>query len=186
MNQPLPVKLSLRPASRDDMPRVLANLRDLAVVEQRPDGPHAVRATEDQLWAMLDGPRPTGECLMIELADPASVTNAPALTGPNQPTTTVGHVWFYLAGGTFAGKPRLHVEDLCLAPAHRGAGLGRRVMAALARLAIARGCAGLDWSVVKANTAAVRFYERLGAERLTDSDHYALSGDALDRLAQVP
>ncbi|MBX3385734.1 MAG: GNAT family N-acetyltransferase [Phycisphaeraceae bacterium] len=169
------------------MPRVLENLRELAVVEQRPEGRDAVCATEEQLWAMLAGPQRMAECVMIELVGAGSGANegtAAASCGADERASIVGHAWLGFVGGTFGGKPWLYVEDLYLDAAHRGGGLGRRVMAMLARLAIDRGCAGLVWSVVTANAGAIRFYERLGAELTTDSVEYSLSGEALERLAE--
>lgn len=183
-----PKPIRFRPAARSDMPRVLENLRELAVVEQRAEGRDAVRATEKKLWAMLAGPQRMAECAMIELVGVGSGTKEGALGGVSggagERATVVGHAWFGFVGGTFGGKPWLYVEDLYLDAGHRGGGLGRRVMAMLARLAIDRGCAGLVWSVVTANAGAIRFYERLGAELTTDSVEYSLSGEALERLAE--
>lgn len=172
--------IRLRPAVRGDMARVIQHLRDLAQIEQRAEGRAAVRASEEQLWAMLAGERPSGECVMVELASDGGGGDAPAGSG----ATVIGHAWFVLFGGTFGGRPWFYLEDVYLAPAHRGGGLGRVVMAALARIAIERNCAGMVWSVVKANTGALRFYERLGAELTTDNVEYSLSGEALERLAE--
>jgi hypothetical protein len=53
----------------------------------------------------------------------------------------------------------------------------------VARLAIARGCARLEWAVLDWNTPARDFYRRLGAESLDDWTMHRLSGVALDALA---
>jgi GNAT superfamily N-acetyltransferase len=75
------------------------------------------------------------------------------------------------------------LEDLFVRPEHRGAGLGRALLAALARLARERGCGRFEWAVLDWNTPAIRFYESLGASVLPDWRIARVTGDALARLA---
>jgi ribosomal protein S18 acetylase RimI-like enzyme len=55
-----------------------------------------------------------------------------------------------------------HITQLCVAPSHRGTGLGyellRRSLLALA----AHGCRSVSLTVTASNAAAVRLYERMG------------------------
>ncbi|MEZ6233195.1 MAG: GNAT family N-acetyltransferase [Phycisphaerales bacterium] len=158
--------IRLRPVVESDMPLVLEGTRQLAAVEGRPD---SVTATPEMLWSLLTGPRPLGECVIIE--EDAT------------PPVGVGHAWFYLHPSTFSGESWLYLEDICILKAHRSRGLGRLAMAALARVALERGCTGMHWSVVSGNAAAIRFYERLGAGPKTGIESYKLVDGALESLA---
>ncbi|MCB9841412.1 MAG: GNAT family N-acetyltransferase [Phycisphaeraceae bacterium] len=158
--------IRLRPVIESDMPFVLEGTRQLAVVEGRPG---SVTATPETLWSLLSGSRPLGECVVIE--------------HDSTPPVDVGHAWFYFHPSTFSGEKWLYLEDICIHQAHRSRGLGRLAMAALARLALERGCTGMHWSVVSGNDAAMRFYERLGAVPKTGIESYKLVDGALERLA---
>jgi len=54
----------------------------------------------------------------------------------------------------------------------------------VAKLAIEEGCYGLRWEVLDWNRPAIEFYERLGADFLNDRKVVAMSGEALQRLAE--
>ena len=68
-------------------------------------------------------------------------------------------------------------------PAHRGRGIGRRLLARLARLARGRGCSRFEWAVLDWNEPAIRSYRRVGASPMDDWTVYRLTGAALERLA---
>jgi GNAT superfamily N-acetyltransferase len=93
-------------------------------------------------------------------------------------------VWF-LAYSTWTGRHTLYLEDLFVEEAHRGRGLGRQLMEALARAARERGCARMDWSVLDWNEPSMAFYRRLGAEPMSEWTGWRLTGTALQRLAGV-
>ncbi|NJP35408.1 GNAT family N-acetyltransferase [Micromonospora thermarum] len=78
--------------------------------------------------------------------------------------------------------PGIHLEDLYVRPEARG-GVGRRLLAHLAALAVRRGCARLEWWVLRTNDPALRFYRRLRARSLDEIDVLRLDGDALRTLA---
>jgi GNAT superfamily N-acetyltransferase len=59
--------------------------------------------------------------------------------------------------------PMLMIVDLFVDADHRGRGIGRALVAEAQRLAAARGCQRLLWTVWRENRAAIAFYERLGA-----------------------
>jgi GNAT superfamily N-acetyltransferase len=80
------------------------------------------------------------------------------------------------------GEPMLYVSDLYVAPALRGGGLGRALMAAAGRLALEAGRRHLVWAVLKQNEAAFAFYRRLGAKAIDDVDHMTMRADAAAAL----
>ena len=90
---------------------------------------------------------------------------------------------FFHTYSTFEGRPGLYLEDLFVLPRWRGRGLGRRLIAELARIAIARGCARMEWSVLDWNEMALRVYRSVGARPLDEWTVQRLDGDALRALA---
>jgi GNAT superfamily N-acetyltransferase len=57
-----------------------------------------------------------------------------------------------------------YIVDLYVQQASRGKGVGRMLMNAVRKLALAEGIARLSWDVHKNNEGALRFYEGLGAQ----------------------
>jgi GNAT superfamily N-acetyltransferase len=90
---------------------------------------------------------------------------------------------FFHTFSTFLGKRDLYLEYLFVRPAFRGLGLGRHLMAALARIAVQRDCGRFEWSVLDWNEPAIAFYRRLGALGLDEWTVQRLEGDALHALA---
>jgi GNAT superfamily N-acetyltransferase len=76
----------------------------------------------------------------------------------------------------------LWLSDLFVEPGSRGKGLGKRLMAAVARAAVERGCVSLWWGVRNRNEKARAFYATLGV-RDDDARILELNEDALVRMA---
>ncbi|WP_240126478.1 GNAT family N-acetyltransferase [Thermomonas alba] len=155
--------LSIRPATAGDVPLIHQLIVELAEYEQLA---HAVVATEADLHAQLFGERPAAEVLIGEVNGEAA-----------------GFALFFHNFSTFLGKRGLYLEDLYVRPAFRGAGLGRHLMAALARIAVQRGCGRFEWSVLDWNQPAIAFYRRLGATGMDEWTVQRLEGAALHALA---
>lgn len=152
---------TLRAATSADLPLILEFIRGLAAYEKLLD---EVEATEEKLRATLFGPRPAAECVL------AFADDAPA-----------GFAIFFTNYSTFLAKPGLYLEDLFVKPEFRGQGLGKALLLHLAKLANARGCGRMEWTVLDWNQPAIDFYESLGAERKTDWTICRLTGAALER-----
>jgi len=155
--------VSLRPATIDDVPQILAFIAELAEFEQLA---HAAVATESLLADQLFGLRPAAEVVMAE------VDGAPA-----------GFALFFHTFSTFLGRRGLYLEDLFVRPAFRNGGLGRQLMGHLAKLAVERGCGRFEWSVLDWNESAVRFYRSLGASGMEGWTVQRVEGAALHALA---
>ena len=155
---------SIRPATQNDVPVILAFIRELAEYEHLS---HEVVATEELLRSSLFGPRPEAEVLI------ACAEGEP-----------VGFALFFANYSTFLAKSGLYLEDLFVRPAYRGFGLGKRLLIEVARLAVERGCGRYEWSVLDWNAPSIRFYESLGAEMHADWRRMRVTGEALTQLAQ--
>lgn len=94
-----------------------------------------------------------------------------------------GFALFFHNFSTFLGRPGIYLEDLCVKPELRGKGIGRAILAYLAKLAKERGCGRLEWSVLDWNEPAIRLYKGIGAVPMEEWTVYRLTGDALDELA---
>ncbi len=95
----------------------------------------------------------------------------------------IGLALYFFTYSTFLGRPSLYLEDLFVLPEERGAGAGRALLRALARIAVRRGCGRMEWTVLDWNTPSIRFYRRLGAELRREWLLTRLTGPALRRLA---
>jgi len=155
--------LSIRTATVDDVPLIRRLIAELAIYERLAN---AAVATDDGLREQLFGSRPAAEVLIGE------VDGEPA-----------GFALFFHNFSTFLGKRGLYLEDLFVRPDVRGSGLGRHLMASLARIAVQRDCGRFEWSVLDWNEPAIGFYRRLGAVAMDGWTVQRLEGDALHALA---
>jgi GNAT superfamily N-acetyltransferase len=156
--------IRIRPALPTDAAIIVAMVRELAVFEREPLA--SVEASEADVLRDCFAPSPRCEVLIGE------VDGAPQ-----------GFLLFFHNYSTWLGRAGLYVEDLYVRDAARGLGLGRRLMAAVARVAVERRCRRLDLSVLHWNPAR-RFYEQLGFVEQADWRGYRLAGEALARLAE--
>ncbi|MBC2669726.1 GNAT family N-acetyltransferase [Novosphingobium piscinae] len=159
-----PATPSIRRATPDDLPLIAALIRELAAYEKLA---HEVRFDIAELGEQLFGPRPMAEVLIGECAGQAQ-----------------GFALFFHNFSTFEGRPGIYLEDLFVRPAARGAGLGTALLAALAALALERGCARFEWSVLDWNTPSIGFYRALGARAMDDWTVMRVDGAALAALAK--
>lgn len=94
-----------------------------------------------------------------------------------------GIALFFHNYSTFAGRPGIYLEDLYVLEQFRGKGCGQKLLVELARLALDRGCARLEWSVLDWNDPAINFYRAMGAEPVTGWSVYRMTGPSLNDLA---
>jgi GNAT superfamily N-acetyltransferase len=125
-----------------------------------------VTGTAAQLREHLFGTRRYAEALVATLDD-----------------RTVGFALFFHNYSTFRTAPGLYLEDLFVEPASRRRGIGTALLAHVARLAVERGCARLEWAVLDWNAPALAFYARQEAAVLSDWRLCRMTGEGLGRLA---
>ena len=95
----------------------------------------------------------------------------------------MGFAVYFQSFSTFLGKPGIYLEDLFVVPEWRGRGIGRALLAWVARAAVERGGGRMEWSVLDWNELALGVYRRIGARPLQDWTVQRLTGDALRALA---
>jgi GNAT superfamily N-acetyltransferase len=156
--------IRLEPATAKDVPVILRFIKELAEYEKLS---HEVVATEDTLRAALFGSRPAAEVVIAYASD-----------------EPVGFALYFPTFSTFLGRPGIYLEDLYVTPSRRGHGIGRRLLAHIARVAIERGYGRMEWSVLDWNEPALAVYRKIGARPMDEWTVQRLTGEALESLAQ--
>ncbi len=152
----------IRRIAPDDVGRAVELVHELAGYEKAAD---ECALTVEQLHAALFGPQPK---LFGHVADADG--------------DVVGVALWFLNFSTWDGVHGIYLEDLFVRPEHRGAGLGRALLVALAQECATNGYSRLQWSVLDWNTPSIRFYESVGATPLNEWVAYRLTGEALATL----
>ena len=153
----------IRPATVADVAAIHDLICDLATYERARD---EVKATPDQLRIALFGPTPGAHALVAETAG-----------------QVVGFALYFLSYSTWEGVHGIYLEDLYVRPEHRGSGLGTALLSSLAAIAVDRGYARVEWSVLDWNTPSIEFYRGLGAVGLDEWTRFRLVGQDLVQLA---
>jgi len=156
---------TIRLATAADAATIHGFIVALAVYEKEPD---AVEVTPTVLAAQMASAPPPFECLLAEVDGAA-----------------VGCALFFQTYSTWRGRTGLHLEDIFVNSSHRRHGIGRALVARLAALAIARGCARVEWAVLDWNTPAIEFYRRLGGTPLDEWTTWRLPDAAVTALARA-
>ena len=155
----------IRPARPEDSATIANLVHELAVYEKLEQ---FARATADDFRRHLFGPRPYAEAILAEVG--------------GEP---VGLALAFPTFSTFRGQPGLYLEDIYVRPEHRGRGIGKALLASMARLARERGFGRLEWAVLDWNAPAIGFYRALGARPMDEWTVYRLDEAPLDRLAAL-
>jgi GNAT superfamily N-acetyltransferase len=156
----------VRPARREDVPALIALVRELAEYEQAAD---RVALTDEDLAEALFGDAPAVFAHVVEHdGDVAGMA-----------------IWF-VTFSTWTGRHGIYVEDLVVRRDLRGHGLGRALLSDLARLTLASGFSRLEWAVLDWNEPAIGFYHHLGSEAMDEWTTHRVSGEALAQLARPP
>ena len=155
---------TIRPANPTDIPAIHCLIRGLADYERLS---HDVTATESDLHAALFAPHPRAHAVLADVDG-----------------KSVGIALFYYTLSTFKARPNIFLEDLFVEANHRGSGIGLALMRHLAARAVAEACGRLEWRVLNWNQPSIDFYQRIGAEQITDWQTRILGGDALVSLAK--
>jgi GNAT superfamily N-acetyltransferase len=159
----LSAHLQIRAAQPADTELIFSLIVELAEYERAPE---QVTGTPELLAEALFGPSPSAEALIAEINGEA-----------------VGFALFHGSFSTWECRPGIWLEDLYVPPQHRRGGVGRALFAEVAAIAVARGCARLEWVALDWNSPALDFYVGLGARPLGDWLQHRLDGEALRAVA---
>jgi GNAT superfamily N-acetyltransferase len=152
----------IRPATIDDAPLLRSLIHELAEFEHEL---HLCVIKEEDLARDGFGPNPRFRALLAE-----------------QDGQPAGYALVFDYYSTWAGRG-LFLEDLFVREPFRGKGIGKALLASVARTAVQENCYGVHWEVLDWNEKAIEFYKSLGAEFRDRWRPVLLTDDALRRLA---
>lgn len=152
----------IRDIRPSDLDVVVAMVHELAEYEK---AAHECLLTTDALRTALFGEKPALYGHVAELGG-----------------EVVGFALWFLNFSTWRGVHGIYLEDLYVRPQYRGSGLGKALLATLARECVRRGYARLEWWVLNWNPAT-GFYKALGAEPMDEWTVYRLTDEPLRALA---
>jgi GNAT superfamily N-acetyltransferase len=158
-----PAPPRVRAATAADIPVLLEMFGELAQYEHLE---HLLKATERRLGDALFGERPAASALLAESG-----------------AEVAGYAVFFPTFSSFLAIQGVWLEDLYVRPAHRGAGVGRALLATVAAQVRESGGERLEWSALDWNELALGFYRRIGAQTMGEWITHRLVGEDLERLA---
>lgn len=154
----------VRPATPADVDQIVQLVHALAEYEKLPQECHL---TSEMLRTSLFAP------------DAAVFGHVGEVDG-----VVVGFTLHFLNYSTWEGVHGIYLEDLYVQPDQRGTGLGKALLLNLAEIAVARGYARVEWSVLDWNAPSIAFYESLGAVGMNEWTVFRLTGPALARTGK--
>jgi GNAT superfamily N-acetyltransferase len=156
--------LNIRPATANDTALLKRLIGELAEFERLS---HEVIITEEDLRRDGFGPSPKFRGMIAEWdGEPA------------------GYAFIYTTYSTFKGSAGIFLEDLFVRTQFRGQGIGKALLAEVARIARDEKCYGVRWEVLDWNQPAIDFYKSLGADFRDPWRSVSLTGDPLHQLAE--
>lgn len=155
---------SIRSATVDDCGLILGFIQELADYEKLS---HEVVATVATLEETLFGEKAYAEVTIGEYQGQA-----------------VAYSLFFHNFSTFTGRPGIYLEDIYVKPEMRGKGMGKLMLAYIAKLAVERNCTRVEWSVLDWNEPSIQFYRSIGAAPMDGWTVQRLDGEELDHFAK--
>ncbi len=162
------VSFGIREATKKDITTIMSLARQLAVYEKSPEsfvGTHG----DFEKWGW--GPDSIFKVLLAEN------------TGKEGPEY-VGFALYYFTFSTWTGRPTLWLEDVFVPEELRGSGVGSALLGRLAKIALEKGCARMEWTCLDWNEPSRQFYFRLGAKAMEGWTTFRLTSAELEKMAK--
>lgn len=153
--------MKIKEITQTDIPILLELIKELAHYEKLLD---QVSADEEQLTQWIIHEK-KANALLLESNH-----------------TNVGFVLYFNNFSTFLGKPGIYLEDLYIKENYRNKGFGKQVFKYLANECIQKGYGRLEWSVLNWNEPSIQFYQKLGAQPMSEWTTYRLTESELKKL----
>lgn len=135
--------INIREGRKEDLPRVLELIQELAEFER---APHEVTNTLAMLEKDGFGPHPVYGFFVAETSD-----------------GIIGLSLYYWRYSTWKGK-RLYLEDIIVTESERGKGAGKLLFDRTMQKCLEENCTGMMWQVLEWNEPAINFYKKYGSK----------------------
>lgn len=135
-------KIIIRTGKKEDLPRVLELVRELATYERAPE---QVTNTVGMMERDGFGPNPVFGMFVAETDN-----------------GIVGLSLYYFRYSTWKGR-RLYLEDIIVTEKERGQGIGKLLFDRTMKKTLEEDCTGMQWQVLDWNEPAINFYKKYGA-----------------------
>lgn len=155
---------TIRPGTKDDLPRTLELVKELAAFERAPE---QVTNTLEAMERDGFGPNPIYGFFVAE-AD----------------GYIVGISLYYWRYSTWKGK-RLYLEDIIVTESHRGKGIGKALFDRTLLHSLEQNCTGMMWQVLDWNEPAINFYKKYGASLSSEWMNCSLEKDQIEKLVET-
>jgi GNAT superfamily N-acetyltransferase len=139
------MEINIRRAVKEDCPRLLELIHELAVYEK---APQEVTVTLDHFIESGFGANPVWRAFVAEMDGKVE-----------------GFALYYIRYSTWKGQ-RLYLEDLLVTEKMRGKGAGKLLFDALIEEAKDKKLSGMVWQVLEWNEPAINFYKKYYDARL--------------------
>ena len=136
------MKITIRQSQKEDMPKVLEFIQELATYEKAPD--EMVNTVED-LEKNGFGDNKVFDCIVAEVEN-----------------IVVGFALYYTGYSTWKGRT-LYLEDFLVSEDYRGKGIGKLLFNQVILEAKKRNVKRMDWQVIDWNEPAINFYNKYNA-----------------------
>ena len=154
--------IQIRRAVKEDCPRLLELIRELADYERAPD---EVIVTLEHFTNSGFGPHPVWWAFVAGVEGKVE-----------------GFALYYIRYSTWKGQ-RMYLEDLIVTEKMRGKGLGKLLFDRLLEEVKEKNFQGMVWQVLDWNEPAINFYRKMGADILSDWRVCRMDEGRIARLA---
>ena len=155
--------IHIREGRKDDLPRVLELVIELATFERAPE---EVINTVEKMEADGFGANPAFGFFVAE-----------------DSSRIVGLALYYWRYSTWKGK-RIWLEDIIVTESERGRGLGKLLFERMLSFCVEQKSEGMMWQVLDWNEPAIRFYEKYGAKVSTEWLNCVLERKQIEALVK--
>lgn len=135
--------MNIRRAVKEDCPRLLELVKELALYEK---APQEVTVTEEHFEESGFGTNPVWWAIVAE-----------------ENGVILGFALYYIRYSTWKGQA-MYLEDILVTEAARGKGIGKLLMDRLMIEAIEKGFSRIVWQVLEWNEPAINFYKKYNAD----------------------
>jgi GNAT superfamily N-acetyltransferase len=145
------MSIEIRKAVKEDCPRLLELIKELAVYERAPDD---VTVTLEHFTESGFGENPVWWAFVASTPDPLSTSGEGEI---------VGFALYYIRYSTWKGQA-MYLEDIIVTESARGKGIGNLLMDRLIIEAREKKFNRIIWQVLQWNEPAINFYKKYKVE----------------------